>query len=201
MTAAEDLDNGWSARGESARSAATANGTSIAPLPLTGNWRGSYDYLGGAGLTSSFTARIEDDGTHLSGAKIEPERHGGSAPSRASIVGLRESTTVKFTAFGIPDSVAFNSIDYVGIVSEDGNTIRGMWTFQIFDGPFEMHRLEVCKNTSDGAWVGRWSFHGHQLGEVDFLNIHLILPSSPPSQKSPLTKWFVICRREPTENP
>ena len=146
MTAAEDLDNGWSVPCESIGAAAAANGTSIAPLPLTGNWRGSSDYLGGAGLTSSFTARIEDDGTHLRGEKIEPDRRGGSAPSRASIVGVRESNTVKFTAFGTPHSVAFNSVDYVGTVSEDGNTISGMWAFQIFDGPFEMHRVGVWKN-------------------------------------------------------
>ena len=70
----------------------------------------------------------------------------GSAPRRASIVGLRESNTVKFTAFGTPHSVAFNSVDFVGTVSEDGNTISGMWAFPIFDGPFEMNRVNVCKN-------------------------------------------------------
>ena len=123
-----------------------ANGTSKSSLALTGDWRGCYHYLGGTGLTSSFTARIEDDGTHLSGEKIEPDRRGGSVPMRASIVGVRESTTVKFTAFGTPHSVAFNSVDYVGTVSKDSNTISGMWAFQIFDGPFEMHRVEVCKN-------------------------------------------------------
>lgn len=98
------------------------------------------------GLTSSFTARIEDYGTQLRGEKIEPDRRGGSAPSRASIVGVRKRNTVKFTAFGNPHSVAFNSVVFVGTVSEDGNTISGMWAFQIFDGPFEMHRLEVCKS-------------------------------------------------------
>ena len=94
MTAAEDLDNGWSARGESARSADAPNGSSTASLHLTGDWRGHYGYLGGTGLTSSFTARIEDHGTHLSGDKIEPDRRDGSAPSRASIVGVREGSTV-----------------------------------------------------------------------------------------------------------
>ena len=145
MIAAEDLDSGWSVPRETTGAAVTANG---APLPLTGDWLGYYDYLGGTGLTSSFTARIEDDGTHLSGEKIEPDRRGGSSPSRALIVGVRESTTVKFTTFGTPHSVAFNSVDYVGTVSEDSNTISGMWAFQIFDGPFEMHRVEVCKDPS-----------------------------------------------------
>ena len=126
MTAAEDLDNGWAVPRESIGAAGAANGTSTSSLPLTGDWRGYDDYLGGTGLTSSFTARIEDDGTHLSGEKIEPDKSGGSAPSRASIVGVRESNTVKFTAFGTPHSVAFNSVDYVGTVSEDGNIISGM---------------------------------------------------------------------------
>ena len=146
MTAAEDLDNAWAGPRESIGAAAAANGTSTSSLPLTGDWRGCYHYLGGTGLTSSFTARIEDHGTHLSGDKIEPDRRDGSAPSRASIVGVREGSSVKFTAFGNPRSAAFNSVDYVGTVSEDGNTISGMWAFQIFDGPFEMHRVEVCKN-------------------------------------------------------
>ena len=146
MTAAADLYNGWAVPRESIRASAAANGASAAALSLTGYWCGCYDYLGGTGLTSSFTARIEDDGTHLSGEKIEPDRRGGSAPSRALIVGCRESAAVKFTAFGTPHLVAFNSVEYVGTVSDDGNTIRGVWAFQIFDGPFELHRVEVCKH-------------------------------------------------------
>ena len=146
MTAAEDLDNGRSVPLSSVGAAAAAFATSTPSPPLTGDWRGYDNFLGGTGLTSSFMAKIEDDGTHLSGEKIEPDRRGGSAPSRASIIGVRENTTVKFTAFGTPHSVAFNSVDYVGTVSEDGNTISGMWAFQIFDGPFKMHRVELCKN-------------------------------------------------------
>ena len=146
MTAADDLDSGWAGPRERIGAAAAANGASAAPLSLTGDWRGYYDYLGGTSLSSSFTARIEDDGTHLSGEKIEPGRRGGSAPSRALIVGVKDSTTVRFTAFGTPHSVAFNSVDYVGTVSEDSNTISGLWAFQIFDGTFEMHRVEVCRN-------------------------------------------------------
>ena len=111
MTAAEDLDNGWAVPSEGIGAAAAANGIGTPSFPLPGDWLGYYDYLGGTGLTSSFTARIEDDGTHLSGEKIEPDRRGGSAPSRASIVGVRESYTVKFAAFGTPHSVAFNSVD------------------------------------------------------------------------------------------
>ena len=64
MTAAEDLDNGWAVPRESIGAAGAANGTSTSSLPLTGDWRGYDDYLGGTGLTLSFTARIEDDGTH-----------------------------------------------------------------------------------------------------------------------------------------
>ena len=148
MTAAEDLDNGWAGPRESNGAAAAANYASTAARPLTGDWCGYFDYLGGTGLTTSFTARIEDDGTHLSGEKIEPDRRGGSAPSRASIVGVTESATVKFTAFGTPNSAAFNSVDYVGTVSEDSNTISGMWAFQIFDVLFKMHRVKVCQEAA-----------------------------------------------------
>ena len=98
MTAAEDLDSGRVGPLESDGASATANDDSTAHRSLTGDWRGSYDYLGGTGLTSSFTVSIEDDGTQLSGEKIEPD------------------------------------------------TISGMWAFQIVDGPFEMHRVEICKN-------------------------------------------------------
>ena len=146
MTAAEDFDNIWLVPRENIGAAAAANVTSTSSLPLTGDWRGYYNYLGGTGFTSSFTARIEDECTQLRGEKIEPDRGGGSAPMRASIVGARDSNTVKFTAFGTPHSVEFNSVDYVGTLSEDGNTISGMWAFQIFDGPFEMHRVGVWKN-------------------------------------------------------
>ena len=145
MTAAEDVDKVWAVPRENIGAAAEAKGTIAAPIPLTGDWRGYFDYLAGMGLTSSFTASIEDDGTHLTVEKFEPDKRGGSAPSRTSIVGVRESNTVKFTAFGIPHSVAFNSIDYVGIISEDSNSISGIWAFQLFDGPFEMHRVEGCK--------------------------------------------------------
>ena len=134
MTAAEDLDNGWSVPRESIGAAAAANYDSKAHRPLTGDWRGFYDYLGGTGVTSSFTARIEDDGTQLRGEKIDPDRHGGSTLRRASIVGVRESSTLKFTA---------NSVEFLGTISEDGNTIIGTWDLQIFDGPFEMHRVDV----------------------------------------------------------
>ena len=146
MTETEDFDGVWSVPREYIGAATEGKGIATVPVPLTGDWRGSYDYLGGTDHTSSFTARIEENGTHLSGEKIEPDRRGGSAPGRASIVGVRESSKVSFTAFGTPHSVALNSIDYVGTVSEDGNTISGMWAFQIFDGPFEMHRVEICKN-------------------------------------------------------
>ena len=146
MTASKDLVNGWAGPRESIGTAAAANYASTAPLPLTGDWRGYFEYLGETGLTSSFTARIEDDGTQLCGEKIEPDRRGGSVPMCALITGVRETTTVKFTALGTPHSVAFNLVDYVGTVSEDGNTISGMWAFQFFDGPFEMHRVEVCGN-------------------------------------------------------
>ena len=144
MTAAEDLNNSRAVPSERIGAAATASGDSKAHLPLTGDWCGYYDYLGGTGVTSPFTARIEDDGTHLIGKKVEPDKRGGSAPSRASIIGERESDTVKFIAFGAPHSVAFNSIDHVGTVSNDGDIISGIRTFQIFDGPFELHRVEVC---------------------------------------------------------
>ena len=146
MTAAEDLYNGWAVPRESIRPSAATNGTSTSSLTLTGYWRGYFDYLGGTGLTSALTVSIENDGTQLSGEKIEQDRRGSSVPSRASIVGVRDSVTVKFTAFGTPHSLAFNSVEYNGTVSEDGNTINGMWAFQIFDGPFEMHRVEICKN-------------------------------------------------------
>ena len=79
------------------------------------------------GLTSSFTARLEDDGTHLRGGKGEPDKCGASAPSRASIVKERESITLKFAAFGITHAVAIKSVDYIGTIFDDSNTISGMW--------------------------------------------------------------------------
>lgn len=45
MTAAEDLDNFWKVPSESIGAAATSIGDSTAHAPLTGDWRGSYDYV------------------------------------------------------------------------------------------------------------------------------------------------------------
>ena len=110
---------------------------------LTGDWSGQYDYCGGNELNSSFLARIYDDGGTLGGEMIEPNRNGRSGSTRSSIEGKRYGASVEFTKFGTPWSITFNSVDYTGMASENGNTIKGEWSFLFFDGPFEMHREAI----------------------------------------------------------
>lgn len=98
---------------------------------VAGAWRGRYTYWGGKGLTTPFLAKIDDNGVRLTGEMIEPEANGGIGSRKASIVGTREGTSIKFTK---------SRVDYVGRVSTDGRAISGVWSFLPFDGTFGMHR-------------------------------------------------------------
>lgn len=114
------------------------------PLDMTGLWHGTYSYVDYASETTPFVANIVDGGGHLSGTIMEPsayeeEEFGGGEEVEAVIEGARGGQAVDFTK--TYQGVVWNhSVDYVGKLSADGQTVTGMWSVESLDGTFEMHR-------------------------------------------------------------
>ncbi|MGB3796688.1 MAG: hypothetical protein WA957_10355 [Alteraurantiacibacter sp.] len=108
---------------------------------LSGQWNGEYFYLRSMGPVTPFIAIIEDLGGRLSGTIIEPDTiEGGTL--EAEIAGTRYGSGIDFTKTYLPaGSVYYNDpVDYVGSVSSDGQTVRGMWSLLEWDGTFELRR-------------------------------------------------------------
>ena len=111
---------------------------------ISGLWMGSYSYPGGIGPTTPFLAKIEDHDGALSGSIVEPNLQGHLSDSLDAVIrGTRQGTAVDFTKVYDGASDYAHAIDYVGRLSGDGNTIRGVWSLADLDGSFEMHREAV----------------------------------------------------------
>ena len=110
-------------------------------LDMTGLWHGTYVYPRFAGPTTPFAANILDVDGRLTGSIIEPNLIGISSEElEAAIAGNRNGRAVDFIKTYDGKSDAANSVDYVGLLSDDGNTVTGVWSFEAWDGTFEMHR-------------------------------------------------------------
>lgn len=108
---------------------------------LTGQWSGEYAYPFHSGPTTPFLAVIQEDGGRITGTIIEPDVVSGNPILEARIVGLRTSTSVDFTKIYPSAPCGYeNPVDYVGSISESGNTITGVWSLLELDGTFEMRR-------------------------------------------------------------
>ena len=117
---------------------------------LSGLWMGSFAYPGGAGPTTPFLARIEDHDGRLAGTTIEPDNIVGGQSLEAEIVGNRQGSAVDFTkTYGGLRGASLEPIDYVGRLSGDGNTVSGVWSLQMMNGTFEMHREAVWEEDSE----------------------------------------------------
>ncbi|MDP8993769.1 MAG: hypothetical protein M3N07_02120 [Pseudomonadota bacterium] len=124
----------------------------MADANLSGLWLGSFSYPAGEGPTTPFMARIEDCGGSLSGSTIEPNTVGTSSEAlEALISGSRDGAAVDFTKTYDGASDAAHSVDYVGRVSNDGNTVSGVWSMAEMDGTFEMHREAVWEEKAGAA--------------------------------------------------
>lgn len=111
-------------------------------LDMTGLWHGTFVYPAFAGPTTPFVANIADDGGSLSGGIIEPNLQGPALDAEeleATIAGTRQDRAVDFIKT-YDGKVASNSVDYVGQLSGDGQTVTGVWSYEAWDGTFEMHR-------------------------------------------------------------
>ena len=112
---------------------------------IAGLWMGHYAYPSPQmGSPTPFLARIDDTDGALSGTIIEPNTIGPSSDSLEAILsGSRMGSAVDFTKVYDGASDAAHAVDYVGRLSDDGNTIAGVWSLAEFDGSFEMHREAV----------------------------------------------------------
>ena len=110
-------------------------------LNMTGMWEGTFAYPAFQGPTTPFVARIDDSEGSLSGSIIEPNTIGfASEELEAVLAGTREARSVDFTKTYDGSSDAAHAVDYVGQLSEDGDTVSGVWSLGEIDGTFEMHR-------------------------------------------------------------
>lgn len=113
-------------------------------IDLSGLWLGSFSYPRGGGPTTPFMANLVDRGGSLSGEIVEPNTMGPSSETLSAFVaGTRAGTSVDFTKTYDGASDAAHSIDYVGLLSEDGNRVTGVWSLEDMDGGFEMYREAV----------------------------------------------------------
>jgi hypothetical protein len=111
---------------------------------LSGLWLGSFSYEAGRGPATPFMARLSDAGGSLSGDTVEPNTVGFStATLEAFIAGRRDGTSVDFTKTYDGASDCAHSVDYVGLLSGDGNKVSGVWSMDGQDGRFEMFREAV----------------------------------------------------------
>ena len=111
---------------------------------LSGLWLGSYSYPIGLAPTVPFLARIEENGGSLAGSTVEPDMVGAPSETLEALIrGSRSGASVDFTKTYDGKAGVSNSVDYVGRLSADGNTISGVWSMAELDGTFEMHREAV----------------------------------------------------------
>jgi hypothetical protein len=90
---------------------------------LTGVWSGQYSYLGGQEPTS-FTATLMDIAGSLSGSTHEAMR---GRPLTATLEGLRDGRSVRFSKLYDPGQGLFDRISYRGALSLDFTEIEGLW--------------------------------------------------------------------------
>jgi len=126
-------------------------------LSISGIWVGEFAYPGGLGPTTPFTAQIEDLDGMLSGFTLEPNLIGASSEELGAMIqGFRQGSAIDFVKTYDGASDAAHSVDYVGHLSENGTTITGVWSFEAFDGTFEMRRqggAEALEAMETGAEV------------------------------------------------
>ena len=113
-------------------------------IDLSGLWLGSYAYPAGTGPATPFMAKLEDAGGSLTGETVEPNWVGALSDTLEALIrGSRHGSAVDFTKTYDGASDCARSIDYVGRLSGDGNTITGVWSMDGLDGTFEMYREAV----------------------------------------------------------
>lgn len=110
----------------------------MSELDLTGRWAGVYFYPNDDLPATAFTAALEEVNGHLSGLTAEPDSRRPGRTLEAEIEGQRTGPSVVFTKQ--PDG-GRPSIEYVGEISPDGQSVVGTWTIiDNWSGTFRMDR-------------------------------------------------------------
>jgi len=126
-------------------------------IDLTGRWEGVYFYPIDAEMNplddlppTPFTADINDQSGLIEGRTSEPDLLGkmGAPPIPARLEGHHEGGELTFTKF--PDGGGqIHTIDYVGSISRDANSISGKWIiYGEWSGTFRMQRRVVVSEIS-----------------------------------------------------
>ncbi len=98
---------------------------------VTGTWLGTYWQLG---QPTRFELSLVQHGSHISGRVLD-DSHLGGAIAHGDLIG-REIRFVKRYI-----SATRHSVEYIGRVSEDGNTMQGQWHIGLLtEGEWEAHR-------------------------------------------------------------
>ncbi|MGH7019014.1 MAG: hypothetical protein ACREEY_03995 [Brevundimonas sp.] len=124
---------------------------------LSGRWAGIYFYPVDAEFNpdddlppTPFSADLRDVAGEVSGSTLEPDAFGpaGAPPIPAQLEGHHFDGQLVFTKF--PDGGGqTHSIDYVGSISADGNSVAGRWVIHgDWSGTFRMQRSLAPANAT-----------------------------------------------------
>jgi hypothetical protein len=127
-------------------------------LDLSGLWAGVFFYPDGAPenfVPTSFRATLDEQGSHFTGQTTERDYWSSVASDlHAVLEGQRTGLSLAFTK--IPDGGRV-TIEYVGELTPDGQTIRGRWhILGNWSGTFEMHRQRAGAADA-GERVAAWT--------------------------------------------
>jgi len=98
-------------------------------LDLTGSWQGQYSYTRSKPPVA-FSARLSETGSWLDGV-IEEIGTAGDAKGRpiaATVQGRRNGRSVTWLKLYHGSFRIYDSVQYIGQVSADGQEIEGRWT-------------------------------------------------------------------------
>ena len=125
-------------------------------IDLTGPWTGVYFYPVHAEWNpddsmapTPFKAEVVDLEGHITGTTGEPDLNSGPGypDIRAVIEGHREGLTLFFTKF--PEG-RIHTIDYVGDIAADGDSISGQWIIHgDWSGVFRMQRGATTRSRAE----------------------------------------------------
>ena len=127
------------------------------PVSLTGQWAGVFFYPDGAPeefVPTSFRATLAEQGSHFTGQTTERD-YWSSVGSDLHAVLEGQRTGLSLAVTKIPDGGRV-TIEYVGELTPDGQTIRGRWhILGNWSGTFEMQRQGSVAEAGErtAAWT------------------------------------------------
>jgi hypothetical protein len=110
------------------------------PLDMTGLWTGQYWYPEPGEAPTGFAAAINDNAGLLTGSTTEASEFLAGVDERADIRGARNGTAVSFHKYYDGDGAYGHSVTYDGVLSADGQQVKGHWSIDDYSGAFVMSR-------------------------------------------------------------